>query len=117
MNKVIQYIKGRNIYNISALEREAGMPSRTLHNVMQGKRELPEGWVYPLMLALGEVEIDGWKITADPDLLGYFGRRFDESRPIKEKEVKTSSGSYVQYYVPEIRRYWGEVDFLKFIEE
>ena len=115
--KIIEYIKTRRIYNISALERAAGMPPRTLHNVVQGKRELSDGWIYQLVLTLGEIEIDGWKITADPDLLGYFGRRFDESRPVKENEVKTPGGIYVQYYVPELRRYWGELEFFKFIKE
>lgn len=115
--KIIEYIKKRGIYNISALERAAGMPARTLHNAVNGQRVLPPGWVYPLMRVIGEVEIDGWKIEADDDLPGYLGRRFDESRTVKEKEVRKESGLVVEYSVPELRRYWGEMDFLQFIAE
>jgi len=114
--KLIDYLKNRGIYNISALERAAGMPARTLHNAVNGQRELPGTWVYPLMLALGEIKIDGWLYTADTERRGYFARKFDDKRKVNSEVIQSGTGGLcLEYYVPELREYYDEFDFFQII--
>lgn len=109
MKKIIEYLQNKGHFNLTALERQAGMPPRTLHEAVSGRRELPPHWVRPLVLALGEIKLGNWRIIADTESPLYFLRRDDETRPVLNEE----KDGYIDYYNPERRMVLGELDFIE----
>lgn len=85
MNFLNYLQKIRPIINTTELERAAGIPPKTLTKYFSGHQTLPEKHIPAIVRALclkfGVIEIDGTRITADPD-----APLFLTARPVPDRE-------------------------------
>ena len=109
--------KIRPLVNASGLEVAAGLPRNTLGKHYRWADGKPNGHpchrshfpsiVRALCAAFGCIEVDGWRITCDPEGLAIF-----TIRPIPDREAETIEveGGF-EYLQPEWRQVYDDFDF------
>lgn len=114
--KLIEFIKSHPALKSSKIESLAGMPSRTIHNALQGTQSLPKKWIYPLCQVLENygLEIDGWVITCDPEALIFLGEKKIPGREAIPIEIVPGQFEYTQSIYKAI---WDMSDFIIFLNE
>lgn len=110
--------KIRPLVNASGLEVAAGLPKGTLSKHYVFADGKPSGQachrkhfpaiVRALCAAFGVVEIDGWRITCDPDGPAIFAIRPIPDRAVQITEAEPGVFEYLQ---PEWREVFDEFDF------
>lgn len=110
MQKLTTYLQSiQAIINLSELERLAGCPAKTIHNAVAGHQPLPQKWAGPILRVLcqhfGNVVIDGWTITPDPEVPTIFFL----ARPIPDQEAQSlevedeKGNCHYEYFMPQYR--------------
>ncbi len=112
--------KIRPLVNASGLEKSAGLPVNTLGKHYRFADKKPKGQachpkhfpaiVRALCATFGVIEIDGWRISVDPDAPAIFA-----IKPIPGREAETVEvdGSF-EYLQPEWRQVYDEFDFSQY---
>ncbi len=102
----------RPLINITELERAAGIPAKTLTKYFSGHQDLPKKHIPAIVRALclqfGVVEIDGTRITTDPDAPLFFTARPVPNRTPVITEPKPGFFVYAQ---DEYRQVYDGFDF------
>ncbi len=109
--------KIRPLVNASGLEAAAGLPRNTLGKHYRWADGKPAGQechrkhfpaiVRALCAAFGCIEIDGWRITCDPDGPAIFASK---AIPGREPEVFDIDGTF-EYLQAEYRHLYDDFDF------
>lgn len=112
--------KIRPLVNASGLEIAAKLPTNTLGKHYRYADGKPNGQpchqkhfraiVRALCAAFGVIEIDGWRITCDPDGPAIFAIRAIPGREIETVEV---DGTF-EYLQPEWRQVYDDFDFSQY---
>lgn len=112
----------RPLVNASGLEKAAGLPKNTLgkhyhwadgKNGQECHRSHFPAIVRALCAAFGCIEVDGWRITCDPDGPAIFTMR---QIPGRESEcIETENG--FEYLSPEWREVYDDFDFANYFSE
>lgn len=108
----------RPLINASGLESAAGLPRNTLGKHYRWADGKPAGQechrkhflaiVRALCAAFGCIEIDGWRITCDPNGPAIFAMRPIPGREAETVEVTEGNFEYLQ---PEHRQLYDDFDF------
>ena len=115
-------IKIRPLVNASGLEIAAGLPANTLGKHYRHADGKPNGQschqkhfpaiVRALCAVFGVIEIDGWRITCDPESPAIF-----TIRPIPDRVAETIEveGGF-EYLQPEWRQVYDDFDFATYFK-
>lgn len=112
----------RPLVNARALEKAAGLPENTLGKHYRFLDDKPDGQachqkhfpaiVRALCAVFGVIEIDGWRITVDPDGPAIFAVR---AIPGREAEVIEAEPGVFEYLQPEWRQVYDDFDFNRYL--
>lgn len=102
-NQIITFLEGKPFISRNKIEKHLGMPQASLRKFIKGEREIPNKWVYPLILILIPygLQLDGFTWTIDPETNFIFGKKFLED--ISEEETEIEGGTSISYIVRETR--------------
>ena len=116
--------KIRPLVNASGLESAAGLPRNTLGKHYRWADGKPNGQpchrshftaiVRALCAAFGIIEIDGWRITCEPDGPSIFAIRPIPEREVEIKEIQNGSTVLYEYKEQQWRRHYDDFDFSQY---
>ena len=116
--------KIRPLVNASGLEVAAGIPRNTLGKHYRWADGKPNGQpchrshfpaiVRALCAVFGAIEIDGWRITFDPDGPAIFAMRPIPGREVEIKEIQNGSTVLYEYKEQQWRNLYDDFDFSQY---
>lgn len=113
MNPFLDFLNSINpVANWTGIEKAASLPKRTMYKHFSGAQPLPAKHISAIVRALcaayGTIEIDGWRITCDPDGPAIFA-----TKPIPGRDVQClePEPGVFEYLAPEWREVFDDFDF------
>jgi hypothetical protein len=102
MTWIKQYFSTHKAVSVSAIEAEAGMPARTLHNFLNGSKDRVPSKHYPGLLAVISrygFAWQGWAFTYDDTDKTFIAEKRIEGKEITSIEVEEEGRSHFEYQV------------------
>jgi hypothetical protein len=102
MKWIKDFFEKPNCLSVSALEAEAGMPKRTLHNFLNGSKQTFPSKHTPALLAVLSrhgFKWRGWTFNYDPFDKTFIVEKRIEGREIESVEVEEEGSSHFEYQV------------------
>ena len=106
MNWIKDYFNRNNCISVSAVEVEAEMPARTLHNYLNGSRDkFPSKHLPGLLRVLSQYGLihDGWSFLYDSSDRTFICEKRIYGKSIESVEVEEEGRSHFEYLVPMYR--------------
>jgi hypothetical protein len=103
MKQIIKFLEEKPFISRNKIENHLAMPQASLRKFIKGEREIPNKWVYPLILTLIPygLQLDGFVWSIDPETNFIFGKKFLEE--IETQEEQVDGGTSISYIVREAR--------------